>query len=139
MGLDITGIGAIASAAKGIADKFWPDKTEVEKAKLAMELQVVMNEYNLSSGQIDINKIEAASTNWFVAGWRPAVGWIGALGLAYAAILEPLMRFFGTVLLGYQGLYPVIDTTIVVNVLFVLLWLGAMRTFEKVKGQEGNR
>src|SRR5512138_1293613 len=112
MSVDITGLGALATAAKGIADKFWPDKTEVEKAKLAEDLQVVMNEYNLSAGQIDVNKVEAASTNWFVAGWRPAVGWIGAFGLAYASFIEPTMRFVGTVVLHYAGAYPVIDANI---------------------------
>jgi len=132
-------LGALATAAKGIADKFWPDKTEVEKAKLAEELQLVMNEYNLSAGQIDINKVEAASTNWFVAGWRPAVGWIGVLGLAYAAFLEPTMRFVGTVMFHYAGQYPTVDVNITLQVLFGLLGLGAMRTYEKSKGTEGNR
>jgi len=138
MSIDIAGIGALATAAKGIADKFWPDKTEVEKAKLATELQAVMNEYNLSSGQIDVNKIEAASSNWFVAGWRPACGWVGALGLGYAAIIEPFMRFVATQL-GYSGTFPVLDTSITMQVLFGLLGLGAMRTFEKHTGSEKNR
>lgn len=133
MGLDIAGIGSLAQAAKGIADKFWPDKTEVEKAKLAEELQMVMNEYNLSMGQIEVDKIEAASTNWFIAGWRPACGWVGVLGLGYASIIEPSMRFVAT-LWGYSGSFPALDTTITMQILLGLLGLGAMRTVEKQKG-----
>jgi len=138
MSVDIAGLGALATAAKGIVDKFWPDKTEVEKAKLATELQTVMNEYNLSSDQIEVNKIEAASTNWFIAGWRPSCGWVGALGLGYAAIIEPFMRFVATQF-GYSGTFPVLDTSITMQILFGLLGLGAMRTFEKNNGTEKNR
>lgn len=133
MGVDIAGLGAIAQAAKGIADKFWPDKTEVEKAKLAEELQVVMNEYNLSNAQIEVDKIEATSTNWFIAGWRPACGWVGVLGLGYASIIEPSMRFVATQL-GYVGSFPILDTTITMQILLGLLGLSTMRTFEKKNG-----
>lgn len=133
MGADITGLGELATAAKGIADKIWPDKTEVEKAKLAAELQEAMNEFNLVKGQLDINAIEAASPNMFVAGWRPMVGWIGATGFAYATIVEPTMKFILTVA-GYKGTFPVLDTTILLEVLFALLGIAGLRTFEKYKG-----
>ncbi len=32
--------------------------------------------------QVELNKIEAASTSVFVAGWRPAIGWVCAASLA---------------------------------------------------------
>lgn len=139
MSIDVAGIGAVATAAAKIADKFWPDKTQVEKDKLALELQVLMNEYNLTNGQLEINKVEAASTNWWVAGWRPAVGWIGALALAYASIVEPTLRFIATVLFKYTGAFPVIDTALTLQVLLGLLGLGAMRTVEKYTGSESKR
>lgn len=136
--MDITGLGALADAAKGIADKFWPDKTEVEKAQLAAQLQETMNEFQLVKAQTDINLKEAESTNWFVAGWRPFVGWVGGLGLAYASILEPLMRFCA-VQWGYKGAFPIIDTSITLQVLLGLLGLAGMRSFEKHQGVESNR
>lgn len=139
MSIDIVGLGTIATAAKGIVDKFWPDKTEVEKAQLSLQLQTIMNEYNLSIGQIEVDKIEAASTNWFVAGWRPAVGWICALALFYSAIAEPFARFLSVTLFTYKGSFPVIDTNITLQVLLGLLGLGAMRTLEKKSNSEGNR
>jgi hypothetical protein len=53
--------------------------------------------------------------------------------LAYAAILEPILRLIAT-LWGYTGEFPVIDTTITMQILFGLLGLGAMRSYDKVKG-----
>ena len=32
--------------------------------------------------QVELNKVEAAHRTVFVAGWRPAIGWVCALGLA---------------------------------------------------------
>jgi hypothetical protein len=137
MGVDVAGIGAVAQAAKGIADKFFPDKTEIEKAKLAQDMQEIMNEYNLIQSQLDIDKIEAASTDKFVSRWRPAVGWIGVLGFAYACVIEPLLRFIAT-LLGYTGQFPVLNTEILLEVLFALLGIAGMRTFEKFKNVTKN-
>jgi len=97
------------------------------------------NGIQLELAQIEVNREEAKSTNWFVAGWRPAVGWIGAAALAYAAIGEPLARFIAQVLFDYAGVFPQIDTTITMQVLFGLLGLGAFRSIEKVKHSEGNR
>ena len=105
------------------------DSFKIEMGKQGIAIQLA---------QIDVNKTEAASTNWFVAGWRPAVGWIGALALAYAAIFEPLMRFIA-VQAGYKGAFPILDTSITLQVLMGLLGLGAMRTYEKSTNTESNR
>lgn len=136
--MDITGIGSIADAAMGIVNKIWPDKTQEEKDKAAADMALIMNQYNLTIGQIETNKVEAASTNWFIAGWRPACGWIGALGLGYASILEPIMRFIVNAN-HIQMTFPVLDTTITMQVLLGMLGLGVMRTVEKKSGTEGNR
>lgn len=47
-------------------------------------------EYELGKGQIEINKIEAAHESIFVAGWRPALGWVSALGSLMAFVVLPL-------------------------------------------------
>ena len=109
---------------------------QAAKDKLVADQQ--SGDLNLALGQLNINLEEAKSTNWFVAGWRPAVGWIGAFGLGYAAILEPILRLVAT-WAGYTGKFPVLDTTITMQVLFGLLGLGAYRSAEKIKGAEGNR
>ena len=106
---------------------------EMAKAKLAYDLEVKKIEAQLLTNQTDINKVEAASTRLFVAGWRPFVGWIGGFAFAYAAIVEPMARFIA-VQYGYHGEFPVIDTEITMQVLFGLLGLGMFRTIEKAKG-----
>ena len=41
--------------------------------------------------QVELNKVEAQHRSIFVAGWRPAIGWICCLGLGYAWILQPII------------------------------------------------
>lgn len=106
---------------------------EMAKAKMQHDVEMAKIEAQLLTNQTDINKIEAASTSLFVAGWRPFVGWVGGFAFAYASIVEPLLRF-GAVQAGYVGQFPAIDTDITMQVLLGLLGLGYFRTHEKVKG-----
>lgn len=123
-----------------LIDRVWtdPDTASKEKIRLA-ELAATGNseklnkEVELLVGQLEINKQEAASSNWFVAGWRPFVGWVCGFGLAYVSILEPIMRFIAS-MAGYDGGFPVIDTYITMQVLLGMIGLGVMRTREKEKG-----
>jgi len=130
MGLDLTGLGAVADAATTIANKFWPDKTEIEKAAMAAQLQEVMNSYNLANAQIEVNKVEAASTNWFVAGPRPFILWICGVSLGYQFLFFPLFSKYFNII--------AIDGNQLQTILFGLLGLGAMRTAEKLKNAAGN-
>ena len=144
MGLDITGIGSVADILGKVFDKvshYIPDPTQKAEAQQklaemaqAEEFKQIDAAFEAAKQQTDINKIEAASSNWFVSSWRPFCGWVGGAGLAYAAILDPLLRFSAKVWFGYSGEFPEVDTTITMQVLFGLLGLGAMRSFDKVKG-----
>lgn len=122
-----TGIGQVADLATTVINKIWPDKSEQEKQELAAALTVIQ-------GQLEINKVEAGSQSIFVAGWRPFIGWICGVSLAYAALLEPLMRFIAKVAFSYTGEFPAIDHDITMQVLLGLLGLGAYRSYERVKG-----
>lgn len=144
--MDLTGLSSIFDFGKAVIDRFIPDPaaklaaaTELEKMRQTGDLAKLASDTGLAQGQLEINKVEAASTNWFIAGWRPAVGWVGVLALAYAAILNPVGQFFAEVVWNYKGAFPAIDTTVTMQLLFGLLGLGAYRTIEKVKGAEGNR
>lgn len=127
MSFDITGVGAVADLASTVVNKIWPDKTEAEKAQIAAAVQIVQ-------GQLDINKVEASSPSVFVAGARPFILWMCGVALGYASIVEPLARFVAQVVYQYSGAFPVIDTTLTLQLLFGLLGLGGLRTFEKTKG-----
>lgn len=134
-------LGGLFKVAEGLIDRFFPDPEKKAAAQLELlkmqqngELAKLAAETDLIKGQLAINQAEAGSDSVFVAGWRPAVGWVGALGLAYAAILEPVLRFASTVVFSYAGTFPVIDTDLTMQILFGILGLGAMRSFDKLKG-----
>jgi hypothetical protein len=134
MPLPALAIPIIGDIVGKIFDRVIPDKAAAQKAKDEFAAQTQAQDFQLAIQQIMVNQEEAKSDNWFVAGWRPAVGWIGAFGLGYAAILEPLIRFLAVVLWGYKGNFPVLDTSLTMQVLFGILGLGAYRAYEKVKG-----
>lgn len=127
-------LGPIIETAGKIFDRLIPDKAAAEKARQEFEAAAQGQEFQLALQQIMVNLEEAKSANWFVAGWRPAVGWIGAFGLGYAALLEPIIRFVSKVGFGYAGTFPALDTSLTMQVLFGILGLGAYRAYEKVKG-----
>lgn len=116
-------------------DKIFPDANVEMKGKIDAAAAAISNEFILQSGQIETNKIEAANASWFVAGWRPFVGWVCGFALSYAAIIEPIARFIASVAFGYLGVFPVINTEITMQILLGLLGLGGMRTFEKYHGK----
>jgi roadblock/LC7 domain-containing protein len=139
IGIDLKGIGDIFTGAGKFAGDIRQavtgDISAEKKAELAIKAQEI--EAALATAQTEVNKIEASSSNLFVAGWRPMVGWICALGLAYAVMLEPLIAFVAR-LAGYQGEFPKLDGDILNTTLFGMLGLGLFRTAEKITGKTGN-
>jgi hypothetical protein len=127
-------VNAVANLADSAVKRIWPDATELEKAKLNQLIQGMQNDFLLFSGQIDTNKLEAQNTAVFVSGWRPFVGWVCGTALAYAAVIEPIARFIATVVFGYLGVFPVLNTEITLQILLGLLGLAGMRTYEKYTG-----
>jgi hypothetical protein len=139
--MDLTGLGALFDFGGKIIDRIFPDAQKAQEAKIELfklqqsgELAQLAAETDLAKGQLNVNTEEAKSTNVFVSGWRPFVGWVGGLGLAYAAIIEPVGRFVASVGFGYSGPFPVLDTTITMQILFGILGLGAMRSMDKKNG-----
>lgn len=138
---DITGIGSVFDFGTKIIDRIWPDpataaaaKLELFKAQQAGEFKEADQVFELAKGQIDVNKVEAASADPFTSRARPFILWICGFSLLYAALVEPFARFVAMVWFHYAGAFPAIDTTITLQLLFGLLGLGAYRTVEKVKG-----
>lgn len=123
-----------------VIDKLFPDKTEAEKAKLRLlemqqagELAQLNADLELAKGQLAVNTEEAKSGSVFVAGWRPAVGWVCVLGLLYTFLLRPLLSWasgFGT---GIPT-PPPLDMGDLLTLLLGMLGLGGLRTTEKIKG-----
>ena len=139
-------ISGLFSAAQSLIERFFPDPEKKAAAQLELlkmqqngELAQLASETDLAKLQIQTNVEEAKSTNWFVAGWRPGIGWVCGAGLAYAALVEPFARFIAKVWFGYTGEFPVISTDLTLQILMGMLGLTAARSIEKIKGAEGNR
>lgn len=126
MGLDVTGVGAIADLAGSVINKIWPDKTEQEKQQLAAAVMVVQ-------GQLDINKAEASNPNVFVSGWRPAIGWVCGAACAWNWIGLPVAKLIAQ-LSGHDLALNPADLTEMMPVLLGMLGLSGFRSYEKVKG-----
>lgn len=97
MALDLTGLGSIADFAKGVVDRIWPDPAtkakalqDLEELKQKGDLAQLAADTGLAQGQIDINKIEAASSSLWVSGWRPGIGWVCMAILALTYIPKAL-------------------------------------------------
>jgi hypothetical protein len=141
--MDLLGIGSIIEGVGKVAgDLITTDKERLQMAledrKLDLEQARIDQATDLA--QVEVNKIEAASSSTFVAGWRPAVGWVGVLGLAYQFLGYPLMQWVWSFGQGMdwipKGLNPPPDlqTDQLMVLLSGLLGFGGMRSFEKHKG-----
>jgi|TARA_R100001129_G_scaffold150524_2_gene112622 hypothetical protein len=123
---------SLVGPVTGLLDKFIPDADE--KMKIAAELSSMAERHaqELAKGQLEVNKVEAASKSMFVAGWRPAVGWTCCIALLSNYILIPMANF--VLLLAEMGVeVPSLDMSAMMPVLLGMLGLGAMRTVEKTQ------
>ncbi|TAN71598.1 MAG: hypothetical protein EPN17_00910 [Methylobacter sp.] len=130
-------VAAGATLIDTVVKRVWPDATELEKIKLEQMSQALQAEWTNQLAQIEVNKVEAASSSLWVSGWRPFVGWVCGAALAYAALIEPIARFVAMVAFSYPGAFPVINTELTLQVLLGLLGLGWMRSSEKKAGVAG--
>jgi hypothetical protein len=129
----------IAGVVGKVIDRAWPDPAqkaqialELEKMKQAGEFRAIDAELQRAQMQVDVNKVEAASPDRFVAGWRPFIGWVCGSALAWHYIGRPL---FGWVLLitGHTAEIPAVELGDLVIILLGMLGLGGLRTTEKIK------
>jgi hypothetical protein len=132
-------ISAALDLGNTLITRIFPDPAQADQAKLELLKLQQSGELASMTAQTDINKEEAKSTNWFVAGARPFILWICGFAMLYCTLIEPILRFVATVLYGYTGAFPVIDSNFTMQVMFGILGLGAMRSYEKKNNVESNR
>ena len=121
-------IGPVTS----LLDKFIENKDQ--KNKLAHEIATMADKHSheIAKANIEVNAEEAKSRHWWIAGWRPATGWICALAMGYHFIIQPFLIFFLT-LFGLKMELPSFDMDTLMTVLLGMLGLGTLRTVEKSK------
>jgi hypothetical protein len=125
-------IASAIPAVIAIIDKLIPDADQAAQAKLKLLELEQSGELQLALGQQAINQVEAASTDYRVAGWRPAVGWICVFALGYNFIVQPLLAWV-SVMLEFPA-PPLASEDLLLTLLGILLGIGGLRTVEKIKG-----
>jgi hypothetical protein len=126
-------ISSIAGLANTLITKIWPDPKDQASAE-AMLIKTQMDAaLAQAQQQIDINKIEAASTNVFVSGWRPFVGWVCGSAFALHFLFIPLLNWLAE-LFGHGAIAIPFDMATLSTVLMGMLGLGTMRSVEKWRG-----
>jgi len=110
------------------------DLLEAKKIDIEFQKFCLDNDIKLQLAQIAVNAEEAKSGSRFIGGWRPAAGWVCVIALFYSAIFEPFARFVAMVVIKYTGPFPVVDTTITMQILFALLGIAGYRSLDKAKG-----
>ena len=134
--MNILGIGTIIESVGKVAG----DLITTDKERMQLELEGRKLDQAIDLAQIEVNKVEAASLSVFVAGWRPAIGWIGAAAMAYQFLVYPLALWIWAYLQGIGWIPkeltppPVLPADQLWVILSGILGIAGMRSFEKTKG-----
>ena len=102
-----------------------------KKAEILYKLKLL--EHETLKGQMAVNKVEATHNSIFVAGWRPFIGWVGGLSIAYNYIAQPIIFTF----LKANAIHitmPVLDIGTLMTLVTGMLGFGALRSFDKKNG-----
>ena len=78
--------------------------------------------------QTKINELEAQHRTVFVAGWRPFIGWVCGVALAYNFVIRDLFIWA----IKPETVPPALQMEHLMTVLLGMLGLGGLRTYEKI-------
>ena len=136
-------VGGIVESVSKIADSLFTSDDERLKAQIELDkigLEAARIDADLIKGQQEINKVEAAHSSIFVAGWRPAIGWVGVSALAYQFIVYPMLTWAWAWMQSVewipqtQAAPPILDIDALMVLMTGILGIAGTRTFEKVRG-----
>jgi hypothetical protein len=140
MAIPALAVPVLIEAGIKVIERIFPDKEAADKAKLELfklqqegTLAELASETTIAEKQAEINIAESSSASLFRNGWRPAVGWICALGLSYQFIARPTMNFI-LAIAGYNVEMGPLELETLMTLLFGMLGLGWYRTTEKLRG-----
>lgn len=125
-----------------VLDKVLPDPQAATEAKLKLaelaqqgQLAELNATTSLALAQLEVNKAEAASNDWFRAGWRPCIGYVLAFALAYQYTLSPIL-IWGCAIWAPDVTPPNINVDDHLwELMFGMLGLAGWRTMDKRAGK----
>ncbi len=127
----IAAIPVVGELLEKVLDRI-PDPVARERAAEAMATSELAAEMQVIAGQLDINKIEAANESVWVSGWRPFIGWVCGLAIAYQFLLFSPLSWISAI---YEvARPPELDAGQLMTLVLGMLGLGGLRSFEKVRG-----
>ena len=85
-------IGEVVGKVSQLADDLFT--SDEERARAGIDAYKA--EIDRMQGHVEINKIEAGHRSPFVAGWRPAVGWVGVIAMLYQFVAYPFLTWAWT-------------------------------------------
>ena len=134
--MNFLGIGTVIESVGKVAG----DLITTDKERMQLELEGRKLDQAIDLAQISVNNTEAQHASVFVAGWRPAIGWVGAAAMAYQFLLYPLLTWLwalaqanGYLPAGMQP-PPMLDADALWVILSGILGIAGMRSFEKSRG-----
>jgi holin (3TMs family) len=126
-------ITTIVSIGEKLIERFIPDpKAKAEALQKLAEMQQ-SGDLQVIANQVELDKLDAASTDKFQSRWRPFIGWVCGSALAIQLAVGPLI-VWGTTLAGHPVPLPIMQTELLTTLLVGMLGLGGMRTVEKLNG-----
>lgn len=134
-------ISPLLDIGKAIIAKVWPDPVQQAEAQLKLaqlqqngELAELNAQVQLMLAQTNINAIEAAQPSNFRGGWRPFIGWVCGVGLAYQFVVRPVTNGL-LIAYGHTPVMPALETDTLMALVTGMLGFGGMRTAERLKGK----
>ena len=118
-------LSSLIGPVTGLLDKFIEDKDT--KNKLAHEIATMAEKHaqELALQQIKVNQ-EEAKGNWFQSSWRPLIGWVCGLSLMINYMISPICAGFGIII-------PQADMSVMMPLMFGMLGISGMRSYDKMK------
>jgi len=110
-----------------------PDSNARKEAEEQLQREIIIAANQVNLGQLEVNKQEAAHKSIFVAGWRPAIGWVCAFSIGWAFVAQPIATW-AIPLWSPGATVPQIDTGYLMELVMAMLGMGGLRTFEKIRG-----
>ncbi len=126
-------LSAALDLGNTLIQRIFPDKVAQDAAKLELLKLQESGDLAKITGQLEINKVEAASASVFVSGWRPAIGWVCAGALCYQYLVKPIVTWASAAAGFNVPPMPGLDENLW-QLMMGMLGMGGLRTFEKVSG-----
>lgn len=125
----------VKAALGGVGTLLKDARTAITGKDAEAEAKILAALSKVDEAQTEVNKIEASSASFFVAGWRPAVGWVCVLsmGLYYIPRFILGMGFWSMQVWKTGQLVPMPELGIsdLIGLLLALLGMSGLRTYEK--------